>query len=197
MIAVARAYGVTKILAFNRSQNRVDFSEKCGADYAAALPGVSEGQEYGVWAESFKNSALAAAGVNSWGVDTVIEVSGAEACMHAGMAFARGGGTCEYLRQQNIAAQQTNTTLDVQVGLGKPINSFPTWLIATKELDVIGSIGYTHSCFQVAIDLLSSGKVNVKPMITGVFPLMQGGDALESLRKNEGLNVKVVIRNQL
>lgn len=96
-MATARAYGVSKILAFDISQQRVDFAKKLWADYAALSPKAAEGQDYASWANDFKADALKAAGVDSWGVDTAVEASGAEPCMHAAMTFTHSGGTCEWL----------------------------------------------------------------------------------------------------
>lgn len=94
-MATAKAYGVSKIIAFDISQKRVDFAKSLWADYAAVSPRKPEGQDYGDWADEFKASALKDAGVDTWGVDIVVEASGAEPCMHAGMAFVHSGGTCE------------------------------------------------------------------------------------------------------
>jgi D-xylulose reductase len=82
----------------------------------------------------------------------------------------------------------------VQAGLGRPVNTFPTFLIVAKEIDVLGSVRYTAGCFQAAIDLVASGKIDLKPMITAVFPLSKAKDALETVRK--GQDLKVVIMNQ-
>ncbi|KAK0498377.1 hypothetical protein EDD18DRAFT_1351062 [Armillaria luteobubalina] len=176
VMATARAYGVTKILAFDISQRRVDFAKKLWADYAVLSPKVGQGQDYSEWAEGFKASALKEAGVDSWGVDISVEASGAEVCMHAGITFVHSGGTY------------------VQAGLGRAVNSFPTFQVVAKELDVIGSVRYTAGCFKTAIDLMESGKIDLEPMITAVFPLSRSKEALEAVRKGDDL--KVIIMNQ-
>lgn len=84
--------------------------------------------------------------------------------------------------------------VDVQAGLGRAINSFPTVEVVAKELDVIGSVRYTAGCFQTAIDLVVSGKVDLKPLITAIFPLSRSTEALEAVRRGDDL--KVVIMNQ-
>ncbi|KAK0462643.1 GroES-like protein [Desarmillaria tabescens] len=176
VMAVARAYGVSKILAFGRSQERVDFARKSWADYAAVSPPLDEGQDVTDWAEAFKTTTMNEAGVESCGVDIAVEATSAEAYMHAGMAFLRPGGTY------------------VQAGIGQPVNSFPTFTIVAKELDVIGTVRYTAGCFQTAVDLLASGKIDLKPMITAVFPLSKVAEALKYAMKREGL--KVILMNQ-
>jgi len=176
VIAMARAFGVSKILAFDLLPNRVAFAKKFGADYSSLPPTMDEGQEYPQWAKAFKAKALAEAGVDPWGVDIAVEAAGAEACMHAGITFVHNGGTY------------------VQAGLGRAINSFPTVQVVAKELDVFGTVRYTAGCFKTAIDLVASGKINLKPLITAVFPLTRSVDALEAVRK--GKDLKVVVMNQ-
>lgn len=89
VMAVARAYGVSKILAIGRSQARVDFSKKTWADYAVVSPRLDEGQDVIDWAEDFKTTTMEGAGVDSYGVDIAVEATSAEAYVHAGMSFLR------------------------------------------------------------------------------------------------------------
>ncbi|THV05383.1 GroES-like protein [Dendrothele bispora CBS 962.96] len=176
VMATAKAYGLSKILAFDISQKRVEFATQHWAHYGAISPAKQESQDYESWADEFKTKTMKEAGIESWGVDVVVEASGAEPCMHAGIGFLRPGGTY------------------VAAGLGRAINSFPTVQIVGKELDVVGSVRYTAGCFQTAIDLASSGKVDLKPLVTASFPLSKSAEALEAVRKGEDL--KVVIMNQ-
>ena len=95
VMAVAQAFGISKIIAFDVIQKRVEFAKGFGADYVTLVPPKPVGTTYHDWAEAWKVSALAEAGVDSWGVDVVVEASGAEAAMHACMSFVHIGGTCE------------------------------------------------------------------------------------------------------
>jgi D-xylulose reductase len=95
VMAVAQAFGISKIITFDVLQKRVDFAKGFGADYATLVPPKLQDTTYYDWAEAWKVSALAEAGIDSWGVDVVVEASGAEAAMHAGMSFVHTGGTCE------------------------------------------------------------------------------------------------------
>jgi D-xylulose reductase len=89
---------------------------------------------------------------------------------------------------------RTQSSLDIQAGLGRAINAFPTVLVVAKELNVLGTVRYTTGCFETAIDLLARGKINLSPMITAVYPLSQSVEALEAVRRGDDL--KVVIMNQ-
>ncbi|KAJ7598516.1 GroES-like protein [Mycena floridula] len=176
VMAVAQAYGASKILAFDILPKRVGFAKNHWADYATVSLKMLEGESYEDWAQRFKLDALEAAGLDTWGVDIAVEASGVEPCMHAGMTFLHPGGTY------------------VQAGLGHSVTTFPTLQIVAKELDLVGTVRYTAGCFQAAIDLLSSGKVDLKSMVTAVFPLAKSVEALEAVRKGDAL--KVVIMNQ-
>ncbi len=94
-MAVARAYGVSKILAFDISQKRVDFAKSLWADYSAVSPVRLADQDILEWADAFKMQSMTDAGLETWGVDIAVEASGAEACMAAGMSFVHPGGTCK------------------------------------------------------------------------------------------------------
>lgn len=94
-MATARAYGVSKIVAIDISQKRVDFAKSMWADYSFISPPKELPQDYPDWAAVFKDQVMKDAGLDPWGVDIAVEASGAEPCMHAGIAFTHPGGTCK------------------------------------------------------------------------------------------------------
>lgn len=196
-MAVARAYGVSKILAFGRTQPRIDFAKKFAADYASPTPVPPKDQsKYRPWADEFKNNALKDAGLDpGWGVDVVVESSGAESCIHAGVAFLHNGGTCEFSWKLHRISIQVAIYSVLQCGFSPPNVSFPMLQAITKELDVITSLRYTSGCFQTAVNLLVTKKIDVKPMITSVLPLAKTEEALKALNGG-GTELKVVIMNQ-
>lgn len=83
---------------------------------------------------------------------------------------------------------------DVQAGLGQAVAPFPMFSVVAKEIDVVGTVRYTAGCYQAAIDLMSKKRVDLRPMITAVFPLTRSADALEAVKRGDDL--KVVIMNQ-
>lgn len=74
-------------------------------------------------------------------------------------------------------------------GLGVPYQP-----IFAKELRVIGSRTYFLSDFPLAIRLLSTKKVKVKPIISEILPLERFTTGLEHLEKEPERYVKVLIR---
>jgi len=176
VMAVAKAYGVAKIIAFDISESRVKFAKGYVADFTAVSPRLKEGQDLTSWSVEMKQTMLAAAGIDAKGVDVVVEASGAEPCMHAGIEMLHTGGTY------------------VQAGLGKPVTTFPTLKITSKELTVVGSVRYTGNCFETAIGLISRGAVDLKPLVTKVYPLTKSEEAFKAVQA--GVEIKVVVMNQ-
>ncbi|KAL1737793.1 hypothetical protein HDZ31DRAFT_51820, partial [Schizophyllum fasciatum] len=201
--AVAHAYSARKIIACDINPSRVEFARKYISPLtgkpifdhvfgAAPTPaGAGDGEVGEVddheetlgdrkWAHAQARAAefLKEAGLSAEeGVDRVIEASGAEDCGLIGVAIAKQGGTY------------------IGVGLGHLQTSvFPMLAVTCKELDVKGITRYTASCFPSAIDMLSRGVVNVKPLITKTYTLGESLDAFEAVRS--GTQIKVVIRNQ-
>jgi threonine dehydrogenase-like Zn-dependent dehydrogenase len=59
------------------------------------------------------------------------------------------------------------------------------------EIAVIGSMAVLHS-FGRAIDLLASGAVRTKPLLTHAFPVEQMAAALDAARHGAGMKVQIV-----
>lgn len=64
-----------------------------------------------------------------------------------------------------------------------------------KEIIVTGSTGCSTSECRRAADLVASGDINLKPLITGRFPLSQILEAIEASKDRNGL--KVIIESHL
>ena len=144
------------------------------------------------------------------GVDRVVEASGAEDAMLHGVAICKEGGICKSklhehcpfvfpLFNEKSMWNETNWVFSprvvLQVGLGHvQTHIFPTIAVTNKELDVRGITRYTASCFPSAIDMLSRGVVDLKPLITAIFPLSRAKEALEAVAS--GKEIKVLIKNQ-
>ncbi|MFC1894367.1 alcohol dehydrogenase catalytic domain-containing protein [Candidatus Dependentiae bacterium] len=71
-----------------------------------------------------------------------------------------------------------------------PINIFSNQ-IHYKEISVTGSHGSTPKQFDLAMQLISSGRINVSSLITHHFPLVDLEKAFETVRNREGLKIVV------
>jgi 2-desacetyl-2-hydroxyethyl bacteriochlorophyllide A dehydrogenase len=113
-------------------------------------------------------------------VDAVFDVVSTPQTLQAGQTMLRPDGKLILVG------------LPHEEGLGVPY-----WPIFVKELQVIGSRTYFMSDFPVAIRLLSSGKVRVKPLISQILPLEKFAEAVDYLEKEPGKYIKILIRPTL
>jgi L-idonate 5-dehydrogenase len=92
-------------------------------------------------------------------------------------AFANGKGTFDVLFEAsgNIAALRSAFDVlrprgvIVQIGLGSGDATLPMNVVVAKEFDLRGAFRF-HEEFAVAVELLNKGLIDVKPLISGVFP---------------------------
>ncbi|KAL0188285.1 hypothetical protein M9458_015384, partial [Cirrhinus mrigala] len=75
----------------------------------------------------------------------------------------------------------------VLVGHGSEMATVPLFNAASREVDIRGVFRYCNS-WPVAISMLASKKLNVKPLVTHRFPLEQALQAFETT--HQGLGVK-------
>lgn len=100
--------------------------------------------------------------------------------------FATGKGTFDVLFEASGNAAALRGSLEVlkpravivQVGLGGDI-SLPFNVIVAKELELRGAFRF-HEEFAVAVELINKGLIDVKPLITGVFPYQESVKAFQT-----------------
>lgn len=91
--------------------------------------------------------------------DVQFEASGNEHAMRAGL---------EALRPQSTL---------VQLGLGGDL-SFPQNIVVTKEIELKGTFRF-HEEFGLAVDLINRRRVDLSPLLTGVYPIDEAVSAFE------------------
>jgi D-xylulose reductase len=86
----------------------------------------------------------------------------------------------------------------ILAGMGRPLTRFPTLEVASKELNVVGSLRYTTRCYEDGIHLVERGLVDLAPIVTKTVPLCKAEDAFKAARDGtaSGTDMKVVIMNQ-
>jgi len=101
--------------------------------------------------------------------DVVIECSGSEAGMGAGLAAARRGARY------------------VQIGLaGKPV-SLPFDLVCLHELTVTSGFASTPSSWRTALELVAERRLQLEPLLTEVVPLAEWERAFAATRAADGI----------
>ncbi|KAF9637681.1 putative d-xylulose reductase a protein [Lasiodiplodia theobromae] len=81
----------------------------------------------------------------------------------------------------------------VQTGMGKENVTFPITTACIRGLHIKGSIRYTAGCYPAAVDLVASGKVQVKKLVTNRFKFEESEKAFELVKAAKEGVFKVVI----
>ncbi|CAG8955725.1 hypothetical protein HYFRA_00010991 [Hymenoscyphus fraxineus] len=163
--AVAKAYGASKIVSVDIQPSRLDFAKDFAATHTFTPSRVS--------AEENASNLLSQTGLGQ-GADAVIDASGAEPSIQTSIHVVRRGGVY------------------VQGGMGKPDISFPIMALCAKEITAKGSFRYGSGDYRLAVELVSSGKVDVKALITKT---VEFGDAEQAFRDvKEGKGIKILIK---
>ncbi|PYV50528.1 MAG: galactitol-1-phosphate 5-dehydrogenase [Acidobacteria bacterium] len=109
------------------------------------------------------------------GVDVVVEAVGMGQTVTTAIHSVRKGGTV------------------VLVGNISPEVTIPLQTVVTRQIRLQGSCASAGE-YPRAIELMSSGKINVKPLITAVAPLDEGPRWFERLHSREPNLMKVVLQ---
>jgi len=109
------------------------------------------------------------------GADAILECVGVEETVGQAISLARKG------------------TDIVIVGVFGEKPRVDIGLVQDKELRLIGTLMYKAGDYRTAIDLVQSGRVVLKPLLTGHFPFEQYPDAYRFIEKNRDRTMKVLI----
>lgn len=172
--AVAKAYGASQVIGVDVVQSRLDFAKTFGADGAFLPPRSEQGADQVDHAEKVATLIKQQFNLGD-GADVVLECTGAEPCIQTGVFVAKKGGTY------------------VQTGMGKEVVNFPITTACIRALTIKGSIRYTTGCYPAAVDLVASGKIDVKRLITNRFKFEEAEDAFELVKAGKQDVFKVVI----
>lgn len=169
--AVAKAFGAAKVVAVDIQAARLEFARQFAAT-ASFLPAGDVGPAENA-ARLVAENALRGGGSGGAGADVVIDASGAEASINTGIHALRPGGTF------------------VQAGMGRDEVRFPITAACTKELNVKGSFRYSSGDYKLAIQLLATGLVRGKDLITGVVKFEEAEKAFQQVKA--GASIKTLI----
>ena len=79
----------------------------------------------------------------------------------------------------------------VQAGLGKPDIIWPIAVMVSKELTVKGSFRYGPGDWTLALDLISSGKVKVKELISNKVKFEEAEQAFGDTKAAKGIKILI------
>ena len=121
-------------------------------------------------------STVVADATGGLGVDSIIICIGVPALVNDALTLARQGGR-----------------INVFAGLAaKGWAEIEANLIHYKELEVTGSANSRRADYQVALQLIESGRIKVEAMVTDRFPLRSVHEALDKAAKGEGIKIAVM-----
>uniref|UniRef100_H0XPA5 Sorbitol dehydrogenase n=1 Tax=Otolemur garnettii TaxID=30611 RepID=H0XPA5_OTOGA len=163
-LLVAKAMGAAQVVvtALDLSASRLAKAKEVGADLVLQ---VSK--------ENPQDTASKVEGLLGCKPEVTIECTGAEASIQTGIYATRSGGTL------------------VLVGMGSEMATVPLLHAAIREVDIKGVFRYCNT-WPMAISMLASKSINVKPLVTHRFPLEKALEAFETSKK--GLGLKVMLK---
>ena len=174
--AVSKAYGAKKVIGVDVNQSRLDFARTFGADEVFQPPKkpLASKQSDLEWSESVAKMIQSQFSLEE-GADVVIEATGAAPCVQMGVYITKKGGTY------------------VQAGMGQDHVDFPITVACLRDLTIRGSIRYTTGCYPNALNLVASGKIDVKRLITNRFSFEDAKEAFDLVRRRQEGVIKVII----
>jgi L-iditol 2-dehydrogenase len=164
-VQVARALGAGRIVLVGTRAERLKLGKAMGADELVNAAEV--GDPVARVREIF----------GSKGADAVVEFAGTEAAAAQALQMARRGGRV-------VLAGATAPGRELRVDLST---------IVRGHLDVCGALANPRGISARGLELMASGRVNVKPLITHHFPLAEFGRAWETFRAREGGAYRVML----
>ncbi|GIY28652.1 sorbitol dehydrogenase [Caerostris darwini] len=162
-LLTCKAMGATKIIVTDISESRLDIAKKIGATYQLCVKDI--------------NTETALSEIKSMlggSPDITIECSGAESSIRLGILVTKSGGVV------------------MLVGLGASEINIPIIEASVREVDIKGIFRYAN-CYPIALGLVSSGAIDVKPLITHHFTLEEVHKAFETAHTGAGGAIKVLI----
>jgi len=82
----------------------------------------------------------------------------------------------------------------IEVGIGSQNLDFAFNVIQKKELNIMGSRNALREDFMELIEIVKSGKVDLIPMVTGIYDFDEAPDVLHEMDCNIGNNIKTLIK---
>jgi 2-desacetyl-2-hydroxyethyl bacteriochlorophyllide A dehydrogenase len=79
----------------------------------------------------------------------------------------------------------------ILVGLSENPTQFVPAAFALNETEMIGIRAYNPKTWETCLKILSSGKINLKPLITHHLPLDEGEKGFQLLQQREGLKILI------
>ncbi|KAK3088525.1 hypothetical protein FSP39_020171 [Pinctada imbricata] len=158
----AKALGAKSVCLTDIDQKRLDFAKSMGATHTLLLKkDESEADAVARLVEMLGDYP-----------DRTIECSGAPSALSFAVNATKLGGAL------------------AMVGLNSAALPFPAAEAILKEIDIVGSCRYANT-WPTIIDMISMGRINVKPMITHHYKLEETIQAFNFAKSGQGVKVMI------
>jgi len=162
-IQAAKAFGASHVIVTDIVDHRLETAKKLGADFTINVKDKTDEQ---IVAEIWKP-------LGGKQPNVTVECTGAEAATRVAVMATTQGGVVSL------------------VGLGPDVINIPMVQVCIRELVIQGIYVYSNS-YQLCIDLVSQGKIILKPLVTHRFKLEQAKEAFETARTSRDNALKVM-----
>lgn len=162
MIPVAKLWGATKVIVIDKDKRRIEGAKRFDAD------------EY-IWSEE---------------TDPVEQVIKLTAGYGADVVITANAVSSTHIDAINMAGHRARVNLFGGLAAGTTISLEPN-KIHYKEMSVMGSHGSTPRQHKLALDLIASGKIDIKKYISHHFALEDIKEAFHVAENRDGLRVIV------
>ncbi|MGH0157963.1 UNVERIFIED_CONTAM: hypothetical protein FKN15_053551 [Acipenser sinensis] len=189
-LLVAKAMGASQVVISDLSADRLKKAKELGADFAVQVQREAP-QELAQKVEGLLG-CMPEITIECTGAESLQERSSYAPCDPQNIMDFMGcflQPTWLLIFQCHDATRSGGVV--VLVGLGPEMVNVPLVNAAVREVDIRGIFRYCNT-WPMAIAMLASKKVDVKPLVTHRFPLEQALEAFETTRK--GLGVKVMLK---
>ncbi|KAI6163028.1 xylitol dehydrogenase [Pisolithus thermaeus] len=179
-MAVAKAFGASRVIAIDIVSHRLEFAKSYAATDTFMPPLLEQSEtngEFSKRAAALMKAELGIAEQGAQGIDLVVDASGAETSIQTGIRIVKSGGT--YVQP---------------VGLGRPDITIDMSTVVCKQLTVKGSFRYGPGDYPLAISLVAQGRVDLRPLVSHRFAFEDALLAFETTRNGKGSDGKGVIK---
>jgi 2-desacetyl-2-hydroxyethyl bacteriochlorophyllide A dehydrogenase len=112
-------------------------------------------------------------------LDLVVETAGAPAAVERAARLCRPGGRAVLL---GIAGEGRTLTV-------------PSDLLVTKDIALIGSLGYSAAVWSQVVGLLAERVIDLDAIVTHRFPMSEWGEAVHFMENRHGVVAKIVLEH--
>ncbi|KAI1728300.1 alcohol dehydrogenase groES-like domain-containing protein [Ditylenchus destructor] len=159
-LLTAKAMGVSRVVMTDIDDNRLATAKHLGADIVVNVRGKTE--------QDLAKEIRTLLGGN--GPEVSIECTGVASSIETAIWTTQSGGVI------------------VLVGLGEARSTLPIIEAATREVDIRGVFRYAN-CYPTALELISSGRVNLNSLSRAHYTLEQTKEAFERSKKGDVIKV--------